>query len=90
MPYERTREIEQRFQMTITLLQKKRLNAGQLALELGVSRPTAQRVISELRNRGYRIRSIRDESGWAYEFVAKKLSKTSGLMNNRKSLSQQG
>jgi Mn-dependent DtxR family transcriptional regulator len=69
MPYERTREIEQRFQTAINLLGKKRLNAGQLALELGVSRPTAQRIITELRKRGHRIRSIRDESGWRYELI---------------------
>jgi Mn-dependent DtxR family transcriptional regulator len=69
MPYERTREIERRFQKAIDLLGKKQLNAGQLALELGVSRPTAQRIIAELRKRGYTIRSIRDESGWRYELV---------------------
>ncbi|WP_411161810.1 HTH domain-containing protein [Dehalococcoides mccartyi] len=69
MPYERTREIEQRFQKAIELLGRKRLNAGQLALELGISRPTAQRIVTELRNRGYKIRSVRDESGWGYEIV---------------------
>jgi biotin operon repressor len=69
MPYERTREIEQRFQRAVDLLNRTRLNAGQLALELGVSRPTAQRIITELRNRGYKIRSVRDESGWRYELV---------------------
>ena len=69
MPYERTRQIEQRFQKTIMLIGKKQLNARQLALELGVSQPTAQRIITELRNRGYQIRSVRDESGWRYELV---------------------
>jgi biotin operon repressor len=70
MPYERTREIELRFQRAINLLGKKQLNAGQLAIELKVSRPTAQRIITELRRRGYKIRSVRDESGWRYELVA--------------------
>ncbi|MDD5287494.1 MAG: HTH domain-containing protein [Dehalococcoidales bacterium] len=69
MPYERTREIEQRFQKAIDLLGRKQLNARQLALELGVSRPTAQRIITELRNRGHKIRSVRDESGWRYELM---------------------
>jgi biotin operon repressor len=69
MPYERTREIEQRFQKTLDLLKRKQLNAGQMALELGISRPTAQRIITELRNRGYKIRSVRDESGWRYELI---------------------
>ena len=69
MPYERTRAIEGRFIKAIDLLGKKRLNARQLALELGTSRPTAQRIITELRRRGYKIRSVRDESGWRYELV---------------------
>jgi len=69
MPYERTREIERRFQRAVDSLGRKQLNAGQLALELGVSRPTAQRIVTELRRRGYKIRSVRDESGWRYELV---------------------
>ena len=69
MPYERTRQIEQRFQKAILLIGTKRMNARQLALELGVSQPTAQRIITELRSRGHQIRSVRDESGWRYELV---------------------
>ena len=74
MPYERTREIEQRFQKAIMLISEKQMNSKQLALELGVSQPTIQRIISELRNRGFRIRSVRDESGWRYELVDGKKS----------------
>ena len=84
MLYERTREIEQRFQKTIDLLGGTKLNAGQLALELGVSRPTAQRIVTELRRRGYRIRSVREESGWRYELMGVPLGNakavSSGLM----------
>lgn len=69
MTYERTRLIEQRFVRAIELITKKRLNAGQLASELDVSQPTAQRIITELKRRGYTIRSIRDDSGWHYEIV---------------------
>ena len=71
MPYERTLEIEQRFRKAVELMGKKQLNAGQLAEELGVSRPTAQRIITELRRRGHKIRSVRDESGWRYELTNK-------------------
>jgi DNA-binding MarR family transcriptional regulator len=78
MPYERTRQIEQRFQKAITLIGKKQLNTRQLALELGVSQPTAQRIIGELRKRGYQIRSIRDESGWRYELVGGQKSSQAG------------
>jgi Mn-dependent DtxR family transcriptional regulator len=69
MPYERTQLIEQRFTKTVELITSKQLNAGQLASELGVSQPTAQRIITELKRRGYAIRSVRDDSGWHYELV---------------------
>ena len=79
MPYERAREIEQRFQRAVDLLSKNRLNSRQLALELGTSRPTAQRIIAELRIRGYKIRSVRDESGWGYELAGSQ--KANGARN---------
>jgi Mn-dependent DtxR family transcriptional regulator len=76
MPYERSRIIEDRFEKTLDLIQKKRLNARQLAFELGVSRPTANRIITELKRRGYAIRSVHEEHGWSYE------------LNNRPSVSR--
>jgi uncharacterized membrane protein len=36
-----------------------------------VSRPTAHRMITELKRRGYSIRTVHEEHGWAYELVAK-------------------
>ena len=71
MPYERSRTIEERFQKALALIEKKRLNAGQLALELEVSRPTAHRIITELKRRGYAIRSVHEEHGWSYELTRK-------------------
>jgi len=70
MFYERSRKIEQRFREAVNLMKTKQLDARQLALELGVSRPTAQRIVTELRQRGYKIRSIREEPGWRYELVS--------------------
>jgi len=67
MPYERTQQIEQRLKKTVGLIGNKRFNASQLASELEVSLPTVQRIIAALRRRGYKIRSVRDESGWHYE-----------------------
>jgi len=69
MAYERTRQIEQRFQKVIVLISQNHMNAKQLAFELGVSQPTVQRIITELKKRGYMIRSVRDESGWRYELL---------------------
>ena len=78
MHYERSRKIEERFQKTLALIQDRRLNAGQLALELGVSRPTAHRIINELKRRGCFIRSVHEEHGWAYELVEKPRVKQPG------------
>ena len=72
MAYERSRRIEERFQETVSLIKRKHLNAEQLASELGVSRPTVQRIITELRQRGYSIRSVHDELGWRYELTDKR------------------
>lgn len=76
MPYERSRKIEARFHEAIALIKRRHLKAEQLASELEVSRPTVQRIIAELRQRGYPIRSVHDEHGWRYEIQDKSSSKT--------------
>ena len=77
MPYERTQQIEQRFLKAVELIGRERLNAGQLSNVLRVSRPTVQRIIKELKRRGYAIRSIRDDHGWKYELVDRPNSSSS-------------
>jgi len=69
MPYERSRTIEERFQKALILIKNTRMNARSLAFELNVSRPTAHRIITELKRRGYSIRSVHEEDGWAYEIA---------------------
>ena len=69
MPYERARHIEIRFLETVRLIAEGSHNAGQLAAELQVSTATVQRLIAELRRRGYSIRSVHDDSGWRYELL---------------------
>lgn len=71
MPYERSLQIEERFQQVIDLISNKSVNAGQLAGILGISRPTVQRMITELKRRGYIIRSVRDDHGWRYELTGR-------------------
>jgi biotin operon repressor len=70
MPYERTRQIEQRFQQIIKLIAQNSLNAKELAASLGISTATIYRIITELRKRGYNIRSVRDTKGWCYELIS--------------------
>ena len=65
MYYKRVNEIEQRFKRAIKLMITKRMNAGTLAEELGVSRPTVVRMVAELRRRVIRV--VRDSQGWRYE-----------------------
>lgn len=69
MPYERTGHIERRFRETVGLIANEPLNARQLASALGVSSATVQRLIAELRRRGYSIRSVHDRDGWRYELL---------------------
>ena len=71
MPYESARQIEDRFQRAIKLIMQNSHSARQLAEELGVSRPTVQRIVAELKRRGYVIRAVRDECGWRYELLSK-------------------
>ncbi len=67
MYYERTNKIEQRFKTALSLIWGFRLNNKALAKELRVSRPTAIRIVAELRKRGIVINVVRDSSGWHYE-----------------------
>ena len=69
MPYECTRLIEQRFQQVIKLIGQNSMNAKKLAVSLNISPVTIHRIITELRKRGYTIRSIRDDYGWRYELI---------------------
>jgi hypothetical protein len=71
MTYERTRQIEQRFRRAVCLIEGGPVDAQRLADALKVSRPTAHRIVTELRRRGFSIRSIRDEQGWRYELLGK-------------------
>jgi len=79
MPYERARQIEQRFERAIYIIKQNSHNARELAVELDVSRPTVQRIVAELKRRGHVIRSVRDEHGWRYELVSSPPSANSGI-----------
>ena len=69
MPYERTHRIEQRISKAGELIASSTMNTRKLAIALNVSRPTAQRIVAELKRRGYKIRSVHDDHGWHYEFA---------------------
>ena len=78
MPYERTRQIEQRFEQVIRQIRQNSLNAKKLAEAFSVSPATIHRIITELRNRGYIVRSVRDTKGWRYELIGSPQSGDNG------------
>jgi biotin operon repressor len=54
-------------QKALLLLCGGRLSCDGLAGALGVSRPTAARLVARLRRRGVRIVSLRENGSWSYE-----------------------
>ena len=70
MPYGRARQIEQRFQRVVKLIQQDSMNAKKLAESLGISEATIHRFVTELRRRGYVIRSVHEIEGWRYEIAS--------------------
>jgi len=78
MPYERARQIEQRFQTVVALIKRDSVNAKKLGESLTVSEATIYRVVNELRRRGYVIRSVNDTEGWHYEIISNPPSKGDG------------
>ncbi len=70
MLYERSREIENRLNTIVGLIQAGGQSTLTLAAALSISRPTISRCIAALRERGYSIRAVRDADGWSYEIAA--------------------
>lgn len=65
--YRRSQEIEQRLNSMIELIRRGKYGTPALAAELGISLPTVSRCLAALRQRGYVIRSVKEDVGWAYE-----------------------
>jgi biotin operon repressor len=78
MLYRRSREIENRLQQIVGRLRFERHTTHSLARALETSEPTISRSISALRERGYVIRSVRDNSGWRYEIIAEPATLSEG------------
>jgi len=65
--YRRSQEIEKRLSSLIDLIRTGRYCTPALAAQLGISPPTVSRCLSALRQRGYVIRAVKEDEGWAYE-----------------------
>lgn len=77
--YTRSLEIEKRLSSVVQLIRRGRYGTPELAAHLGISEPTVSRCLSALRQRGYGIRAVKEEDGWAYEIV-----REPGVRSNRK------
>ena len=66
MRYKRSLEIEQRLRDVLRLIRTGRYSTPELAEAVGVSIPTASRIVDALRERGLAIYAERTRSGWRY------------------------
>jgi len=64
--YERSLAIERRLHDVLALIEMARYSTSDIAEKLDVSVPTVSRDVTALRERGYKIRSERGDSGWRY------------------------
>jgi biotin operon repressor len=69
MAFERSLTIERRLARTLDLIQAGCHSTPSLAKEIGVSIPTISRIVAALKNRGFKIESIRTRDGWRYVLV---------------------
>jgi biotin operon repressor len=70
MIYQRSQAIENRLRNLVRLLRIGGHSTPTLAQTLGISQPTVSRSLTALRERGYLIRSVKDDHGWSYELVS--------------------
>ena len=75
--YRQSQEIEKRLSYLVELIRTGKYCTPALAAELGISPPTVSRCLSALRQRGYVIRAVREDEGWAYEITREPRSRAS-------------
>jgi len=72
MFYGHSEMIAGRIDLALELIETGDHSTKTLAAELGISIPTASRVISALRQRGYSIKSVKNGKAWAYRLMSPK------------------
>jgi biotin operon repressor len=72
MFYKHSEMIAGRVDLALRLIETGDHSTKSLAAELGVSVPTASRVISALRQRGYSIKSVKNGKAWTYRLMQPK------------------
>jgi len=79
--YRRSQEIERRLTSLVDLIRSGKYCTPALAEQLGISPPTVSRCLSALRQRGYVIRAVKENDGWAYEIMREPRSKAANERN---------
>jgi biotin operon repressor len=77
MLYERSRQIEDRLDALLRMIQSGRYSTPALAAALNISIPTVSRSIDALRGRGYAIRAVHENNIWYYALDVTRLSEIS-------------
>jgi biotin operon repressor len=70
MLYQRSRQIEDRLDALLKLIETGRYSTPALAAALNISIPTVSRGIDALRGRGYAIRTVHEHNTWYYTLDA--------------------
>lgn len=66
MLYERSRQIEERLDRVLRMIETGEYSTPRIAAELGVSIPTISRCVTALRERGHDIHAEKQGNGWHY------------------------
>ena len=66
----RSQAIESLLRDALKLIRSGDYSTPTLARMLGLSQPSVSRRVTALRERGYAIRSIKDDNSWSYEPVS--------------------
>ena len=75
MPYQRSRQIEDRLNALLRLIESGRYSTPALAAALKISIPTVSRGIDALRGRGHPIRTVHEQNTWYYALDAASASR---------------
>jgi biotin operon repressor len=76
MRYQRSKEIEERLDAVLGLIESGDYSTPNLAKEIGVSIPTISRCVQALRERGFAIRAERSGEGWRYVLDSSRIRET--------------
>ena len=82
MLYERSRQIEERLDRVLHMIDTGEYSTPRMATELGVSIPTISRCVTALRERGNDIQAEKRGAGWHYVLLGKTYGVKGAVLTN--------